>query len=106
MLPLRDVVLLPDITLPVVAGRSRSVAAATATLDTPTKELVIATIRPEAALRLQENELAEIERLDELYPVATIAVVQRILRLPMGPVQLVVQGKERVRLRPPWVDQG
>ena len=99
MLPLRDVVLLPDITLPVVAGRSRSVAAATATLDTPTKELVIATIRPEAALRLQENELAEIERLDELYPVATMAVVQRILRLPMGPVQLVVQGKERVRLQ-------
>ena len=99
LLPLRNVVLLPDITLPVVAGRSRSMAVAAATLETTDRELVIATVCPEPAQRLQEDETTEIEHLDELYPVATLAVVQRMLRLPMGPMQLVVQGQERVRLQ-------
>lgn len=98
LLPLRNVVLLPGITLPVVAGRSRSVAVAEATVLTPEKQLVIATIRPEAQARLEADKNAEIERLEELFPVATLAVVQRILRLPVGPVQLVVEGLERVRL--------
>ena len=98
MLPLRNVVLLPDITLPVIAGRPRSVAVAEAAMETAQKQLVIATVRPEAIERLEADDKAEIEGLEELYPVATLAVVQRMLRLPMGPVQLAVQGQERVRI--------
>ncbi|MDJ0706208.1 MAG: endopeptidase La [Leptolyngbyaceae cyanobacterium MO_188.B28] len=98
MLPLRNVVLLPDITLPVIAGRPRSVAVAEAAMETTQKQLVIATVRPEAIERLEADDKAEIESLDELYPVATLAVVQRMLRLPLGPVQLAVQGQERVRI--------
>lgn len=98
LLPLRNMVLLPGITLPVVAGRPRSVTVAEATLLSSHKELIIATIRPEAAARLEEDEKAEIESLEELYPIATLAVVQRMLRLPFGPIQLIVQGKERIRI--------
>ncbi|NWF59794.1 MAG: endopeptidase La [Fischerella sp.] len=98
LLPLRNVVLMPGITLPVVAGRSRSVAVVEATALTPRKELVIATVRPEALPRLNADENAEIESLEEIYPVATLAVIQRIIHLPVGGVQLIVQGKQRVRL--------
>lgn len=98
LLPLRNIVLLPGITLPVVAGRPRSVAVAEATMLTSHKQLVIATVRPAASARLDEDEQAEIESLDELYPIATLAIVQRILRLPFGPIQLIVQGQERVRI--------
>ena len=98
MLPLRNVVLLPDITLPVIAGRPRSVAVAEATMETSQKQVIIATVRPEAIQRLEADDEAEIEHLEELYPVATLAIVQRMLRLPMGPVQLAVQGQERVQI--------
>jgi len=99
LLPLRNMVLLPEITLPVIAGRPRSVAVAEATMQISPKQVVIATVRPDAAERLEEDEHAEIESLDELYPIATLAIVQRLLRLPIGPVQLIVEGQERVHLR-------
>ncbi|NET05598.1 MAG: endopeptidase La [Symploca sp. SIO2B6] len=98
LFPLRNIVLLPGITLPIVAGRSRSVAVAEATMLTSDKQLVIASIRPEAAERLEVDDNAEIESLEELYPIATLAVVQRLLRLPIGPIQLIVQGQERIRI--------
>lgn len=98
VLPLRNMVLLPGITLPVVAGRPRSVAVAEATVLTSHKQLIIATVRPEASKRLEDDETAEIESLDSLYPTGTLAVVQRMLRLPFGPIQLIVQGQERIRI--------
>jgi ATP-dependent Lon protease len=98
LLPLRNIVLLPGITFPVIAGRPRSVAVAEATMLTSHKQLIIATVRPEVSVRLDEDEHVEIESLEELYPIATLAFVQRILRLPFGPIQLIVQGQERVRI--------
>ena len=98
LLPVRNIVLLPGITLPVVAGRPRSIAVAESTMMTEQKELIVAAIRPETAKRLQEDENAEIESLEQLYPIATLAVVPKMLRLPIGPIQLIVEGKERVRI--------
>ncbi len=98
LLPLRHVVLLPEITLPVVAGRPNSVAVVEATVMTPEKQLVIATLKPEAALRLEADENAEITSLKEIYSVAALAVVQRVVRMPMGVMQLIVQGLERVHI--------
>jgi len=98
LLPLRNIVLLPGITLPVVVGRPRSIAVAEAAMLTSEKQLVIASIRPEASERLEADENAEIESLDEIYSVGTLAVVQRMLRLPIGPIQLIVQGQERIRI--------
>ncbi|NET39157.1 MAG: endopeptidase La, partial [Cyanothece sp. SIO1E1] len=98
LLPLHNLVLFPDITLPIVAGRPRSIAVAEATMLTPDQQLVITTIRPEAARRFEKNENAEVDSLQELYPIATLALVQRTLRLPTRAVQLVIQGQERIRI--------
>ncbi len=98
LLPLRNIVLLPGITLPVIAGRPRSVAVAESTMVTEQKQLIVAAIRPEAQGRMAEDEKAEIESLEELYPVATLAVVHKMIRLPVGPIQLIVEGQERVRI--------
>lgn len=96
LLPLRNIVLLPGITLPAIAGRPRSVAVAESAILTDQKQLIIAAIRPEAQAKLEEDDNAEIESLEEIYPVATLAVVHKMSRLPIGPIQLVVEGKERV----------
>lgn len=98
LLPLRNIVLLPGITLPVIAGRSRSVAVAESAMMSDRKQLVIAAVRPEKQQRFEEDEKAEIESFDELYPVATLATIKRLIRLPMGPIQLIVEGQERVRV--------
>ncbi|MBE9167959.1 endopeptidase La [Pleurocapsales cyanobacterium LEGE 06147] len=96
LLPLRNIVLLPGITLPVVAGRTRSVAAVESAMLSEDKQLILAAIRPEAQKRLEEDENAEINSIEEIYPVATLAVIHRMSRLPIGPIQLIVEGKERV----------
>ena len=98
LLPLRNTVLLPGITLPVVVGRPRSIASAEAAMETAEKQVVIAAIRPNALERLLKNQDAEVKDLEELYAVATLAKIQRMIRLPIGPIQLVVKGLERVKL--------
>jgi ATP-dependent Lon protease len=98
VLPVRNVVLLPGITLPLVAGRPRSVAVSEAALLNPNKQLIIATVRPEANSRLTEDATTEVEKLEEIYPIATLAVVQRMMRLAKGTIQLIVQGLERVQI--------
>ncbi len=98
LLPLRNIVLLPQITLPVVAGRPRSLATVETAVLTAQKELVIATVKPEMASRLDGNEKVEIEKLEDIYPIATLATIQRMVHLPMGAAQLIVQGLERVKI--------
>lgn len=98
LLPLHNVVLLPGITLPVLAGRPRSVAVAEAAILTEHKQLIIATMRPEVASQLKTDKTVEVESFDDFYPVATLAVVHKLARLPLGPIQLIVEGVERVRI--------
>jgi ATP-dependent Lon protease len=96
LLPLLNIVILPGITVPIVAGRPTSIAVAEAVIQTAEKQLILATLRPEAAQRLEADSNAEVERLEELYPVATLAVVKRMTQIPQGPIQLVIEGQERV----------
>lgn len=98
LLPLRNVVLLPGVTLPVIASRPRSVAVAQMLIHSPNKQLVVATVRPEIAAQLEEDEDREIESIEELYPIATWATVQRTLSLPTGAIQLILQGVDRIQL--------
>ena len=98
LLPLRNVVLLPGITLPLVAAKPRSVASGEAALLNPKKQLIVATVRPEVEQKFTEDTTAEIEKLKEIYPIATVAMVQRMVRLPQGTIQLLVQGLDRVKI--------
>ncbi len=98
LLPLRDTVLLPGITIPVVVGRPLSVAAAEAAVNTPEKQVVIVALRPEGLERLTQAPEAEARGLQDVYPVGTLAHIKRTMRLPIGPIQLIVEGEMRVHL--------
>ncbi len=114
LLPLRNVVLFPRITIPVVAGKTRSVAVVESTMLTENKQLIVTAIRPQAAQRLGQLEIAqitsdsseaqkssspEIESFKEIYPIATLAVIHKMTRLPGGLIQLIIEGLERVEIR-------
>ncbi len=113
LLPLRNVVLFPGITLPVLAGKPRSVAVVESTMLKENKQLIITAIHPQAVSRWGELEtlqttddqneaqkfsLPEIESFKEIYPIATLAVIHKITRLPGGLIQLIVEGLERVEI--------
>ena len=113
LLPLRDVVLFPGTTVPVVAGKPRSVAAVESAISADNKQLILAAIRPQARQRIEASEAeetglekkrilesrsSEIESLEEIYPVATLAVIRKMNPLPMGLIQLIVEGLERVEI--------
>lgn len=106
LLPLRDVVLLPGTTLPVVAGKPRSMAVAETAASTENKQLILATIRPQALQKISKLETSnkvdsrppEIESLSEIYQIATLAVIHKMMPLPMGLIQLIVEGLERVEI--------
>ncbi len=98
LLPVRNIVLLPGITLPLVAGRPRSIASGEAALLNSNKQLIVATVRPEVEQKFAEDATAEIEKLEEIYPIATLTVVQRVMRLAQGTIQLLVQGLDRVKI--------
>ena len=113
MFPLRNIVLLPGITLPVMAGKPRSVRAVESAMLKENKQLIAAAIRPQARQRIEELETAqntpdldetsksrfiEVESLKEIYPVATLAVIHKMSRLPGGLIQLIVEGLERVEI--------
>ncbi|MEM9265526.1 MAG: endopeptidase La, partial [Cyanobacteria bacterium P01_F01_bin.13] len=100
LLPVRDAVLLPGITLPMVAGRPHSVASVETAVATENKQIIIAAVRPECLERMAKSRDAEAEakKLSDIYAVATLGVVRRMARLPIGPIQLLVEGLERVQL--------
>lgn len=106
LLPLHNAVLLSRTTLPVVAGKPRSLAVVESAALAEKKQLIVAAIRPEALQKLVELEtetkaitqLWERENLEDIYPTATLAVIYRMTPLPMGLVQLIVEGLERVEI--------
>jgi ATP-dependent Lon protease len=75
-----------------------SVASAEAAVDTPEKHLVIVALRPDALERLSQDPDAEVGGLSDIYPVGTLARIKRMMRLPIGPIQLIVEGEMRVHL--------
>lgn len=88
ILPLIDTVVVPMAVVPIVVGQDRSV------------KLVDEVMRANrlVALVAQRHPETRSAQPDDLYRVGTAAIVHRLLRLPDGSLQLVVQGLERVRI--------
>jgi ATP-dependent Lon protease len=89
VLPLKNTVLLPFTTMPLLAGRPASVAAVEAALATESKELAIVTQRDAT----KDNPTAE-----DFYAFGAKAVIRKMARGSEGEIQLIVQGVERVRI--------
>ncbi len=89
LVPLRDSVVFPRLVLPLAVGRDKSVAALNAAMAAEPHLVVLAAQRD-----------AEVDDVDEdgIYRTGTLAQIARILRLPDGTAQIIVQGVTRVRI--------
>ena len=89
MLPLRDVVIFPHMTIPLLIGRATSVGAIEEAAGADRSVFVVAQRRP---------EVAEPDR-EDLHDVGTVARVLQLFRLPDGALRVLVEGLVRAKLR-------
>jgi ATP-dependent Lon protease len=90
LLPLRDIVVFPEMISPLFVGRPKSINAISEAMHTELKYLFLST---------QSDPSKEEPKERDIRPMGTIAKVLQMLRLPDGTVKTVVQGKYRAKIR-------
>ncbi|SEM42152.1 ATP-dependent Lon protease [Sphingomonas gellani] len=88
VLPLRDIVVFPQMIVPLFVGRDKSVAALEAAMAADKEIFLVAQLDP------AEDDPAR----GDLYEVGVTASVLQLLKLPDGTVRVLVEGKARARL--------
>jgi ATP-dependent Lon protease len=88
VLPLRDIVVFPQMIVPLFVGREKSVKALEAVMHGDKTVFLLS----------QKNPADEDPGADDLYDVGTIATVLQLLKLPDGTVKVLVEGQSRGRL--------
>jgi ATP-dependent Lon protease len=88
VLPIRDVVVFPMISLPLFVGRPSSVMALEHAVESHKLVLLVA----------QKEGSVENPALGDLFEVGTVASVVRMLKLPDGRVKVLIQGHKRARI--------
>jgi ATP-dependent Lon protease len=89
LLPLRDVVIYPNMVVPLFVGRDLSIKSLDDSMKNHDKNIVLVT-----------QKSAEIDQpeLKDLYLVGTVANILQLLKLPDGTMKVLVEGTSRVRI--------
>lgn len=89
VLPIRDVVVFPMVSLPLFVGRASSVAALEHALESHKLVLLVT----------QRDGSVENPTIKDLFGVGTVVSIVRMLKLPDGRVKVLIQGIKRARLQ-------
>ena len=89
LLPLRDVVVYPQIVQPLFVGRPKSIKALEIAMASDKQVLLVA----------QKNASEDEPRVDDLFSIGTVATILQLIRLPDGTVKVLVEGLDRARIR-------
>jgi ATP-dependent Lon protease len=89
LVPLRENVVFPHQLAPLGAGRPRSVAAL---------EQAVAKHEGQVVLAVQRDATVDEVTLSDLHPIAVVAGVGALRRMPNGAAQALVEGQRRVRI--------
>jgi len=88
VLPLRDIVVFPQMIVPLFVGREKSVRALEAVMQSDKQIFLLS----------QMNPADEDPGQKDLYDVGTMATVLQLLKLPDGTVKVLVEGQQRARV--------
>ena len=88
LLPLRDVVVYPQIVQPLFVGRPKSIKALEEAMSGDKQVLLVA----------QKNASDDDPVADQLFSIGTIATILQLIRLPDGTVKVLVEGLERAKV--------
>ena len=85
VLPLRDVVVYPNMVIPLFVGRKKSIAALEYAMETGKQILLVA----------QRNAAENDPLLEDIYSIGTISNILQLLKLPDGTIKVLVEGSKR-----------
>ena len=88
LLPLRDVVVYPQIVQPLFVGRAKSIKALEEAMAGDKQVLLVA----------QKNASDDDPVAEQLFSIGTIATILQLIRLPDGTVKVLVEGLERAKV--------
>ena len=88
VLPLRDIVVFPNIAIPLFVGREKSINALEAVTGKYKKIILVA----------QKNAETDDPEGKELYSYGTLGEILQLLKLPDGTVKILVEGKSIVKI--------
>ncbi len=88
VLPLRDVVVFPNMVIPLFVGREKSIKALDQAMESDKRILLVAQKSPET-----DDPAAA-----DLYEIGALAQVLQLLKLPDGTIKVLVEGVSRVRV--------
>ncbi|HEX7876562.1 MAG TPA: endopeptidase La [Sphingobium sp.] len=89
LLPLRDIVVFPQMIVPLFVGRDKSVAALESAMEGDKEIFLVSQLDP------AEDDPGR----DSLYDTGVVAIVLQLLKLPDGTVRVLVEGKHRAQLQ-------
>ncbi|MCX2523060.1 endopeptidase La [Larsenimonas rhizosphaerae] len=88
LLPLRDVVVYPQMVIPLFVGREKSIRALEHAMESDKRVVLVA----------QKEAGQDDPDTGDLFSVGTIADIMQLLKLPDGTVKVLIEGSERVDL--------
>ena len=88
VLPLRDIVVFPNMIVPLFVGRDKSVRALEDVMNDD-KQILLVT---------QKNAAQDDPGTEDIYRMGTIATVLQLLKLPDGTVKVLVEGGRRAKI--------
>jgi ATP-dependent Lon protease len=89
ILPLRDIVVYPNMIVPLFVGRDKSIQALEEVMNNDRELFLVSQI----------DSTTEDPKEDSLYKVGTIASVMQLLKLPDNTVKVLVEGTSRAKIR-------
>ena len=89
VLPLRDVVVYPNMVIPLFVGREKSILAISEAMSANQKIVLVA----------QNSAKEEEPEIDDLYNVGTYASILQMMKLPDGTLKVLVEGESRIQIK-------
>ncbi|MFG6160331.1 endopeptidase La [Halomonas sp. 1390] len=89
LLPLRDVVVYPQMVIPLFVGREKSIQALEAAMEADKRVLLVA--QREASKDDPDSE--------DMFAIGTVAEIMQLLKLPDGTVKVLIEGESRADIR-------
>jgi len=88
LLPLRGVVVFPNMVIPLMVGRPRSMAALEKSMVE--NKLIM--------LAAQKNEGVDEPEPDDIFRAGTVAEIKQLIKLPDGSIKIIIEGLQRARI--------
>ena len=89
ILPLRDVVVYPNMVVPLFVGRPKSIAALENAMNVNNKKILLVT---------QKSSEVDDPDPENLYQIGSIATILQLLKLPDGTMKVLAEGKSRAKI--------